>query len=209
MDDAEKKEIINQLQKFATGTLCNADPKVRAMDAAVRQLFSDAKLAGFARTAKTSYGQNGALHRAAHEIRAGEVLVVDAGGSRDFGHFGDLLATCCQHRGGAGVVIDGSVRDTAELKRMKLPVFCVGTNPNRPSRTESGEINVEVQVGGVQVAPGDIIVGDEDGVVVIPAEVGARVIEKADEVDRKEEEMRAQILQGRTTYELFDMSERK
>lgn len=207
MTEAEKKETITRLQKFPTGTLCNADAKVRAMDAAVRQLFPDARLAGYAKTAKIAYGQNGAIHSAAREIQSGEVLVVDAGGSRDFGHFGDLLATCCHYRGCAGVVIDGSVRDTAELRKMKLPVFCVGTNPTRPSRTESGEINIDVLVGGVQISPGDIIVADEDGVVVIPEIMAECIIEEAGEVDRREEEMRKQILQGRTTYDLFGMGE--
>ena len=205
MTDAEKEKIITALQAFPTGTLCNADKSAHAMNAALRQLYPEARLAGHARTAKTPYGHNGAIHRAARELQPGEVLVVDAGGSRDFGHFGDLLATCCQYRGCVGVVIDGSVRDTQELRKMEFPVFCTGTNPTRASRSEPGEINIAVKVGGVSVAPGDIIVADEDGVVVIAADAGARLAAAAAEVERKEEEMRARILQGRSTYELFGM----
>ena len=205
MTEAEKKEIIQRLQKFPTGTLCNADPKVRAVDASIRQLYPEARVAGYANTAKVHYGQNGAIHVAAREIQAGEVLVADAGGSRDFGHFGDLLATCCQTRGCVGVVIDGSVRDTVELRKMQFPVFATGTNPTRASRSDTGEVAIEVQLGGVSVRPGDIVVGDEDGVVVIPAEIGAALADAAAEVERKEDEMRTQILKGRTTYELFGM----
>ena len=204
MNDANKN-IIERLKAFPTGTLCNADPKARAMDAAIKQLCPEAGVAGYAATAKVGYGQNGGIHRAAHKIRPGEVLVVDAGGSRDFGHFGDLLATCCQTRGAAGVVIDGSVRDTVELKKMQFPVFATGTNPTRASRSESGEIDIEVKVGGTSVHPGDIIVGDEDGVVVIPVDIAERLYQAAVEVDKKEEEMRAQILKGGTTFELFGM----
>ena len=204
MNDANK-DIIERLKAFPTGTLCNADPKARAMDAAIRQLYPEAKVAGYAATAKVGYGQNGGIHRAAHKIQPGEVLVVDAGGSRDFGHFGDLLATCCQTRGATGVVIDGSVRDTVELKKMKFPVFATGTNPTRASRSESGEIDIEVKVGGRSVHPGDIIVGDEDGVIVIPVDIAERLHQAAVEVDSKEEEMRAQILKGSTTFELFGM----
>ncbi|MCY4035051.1 MAG: RraA family protein [Hyphomicrobiales bacterium] len=205
MNDANK-DIIERLKAFPTGTLCNADPKARAMDAAIRQLYPEAKVAGYAATAKVGYGQNGGIHRAAHKIRPGEVLVVDAEGSRDFGHFGDLLATCCQTRGAIGVVIDGSVRDTVELKKMKFPVFATGTNPTRASRSETGEIDIEVKVGGTSVRPGDIIVGDEDGVIVIPVDIAERLYQAAVEVDSKEEEMRAQILKGSTTFELFGMS---
>ena len=207
MTETEKKEIITKLQAFSTGTLCNADASAHSMDAALRRLYPEARLAGYARTARTPYGHNGAIHRAARELQPGEVLVVDAGGSRDFGHFGDLLATCCQYRGCVGVVIDGSVRDTVELHKMGFPVFCTGTNPTRSSRSDPGEINVEVEVGGVSVVPGDIVVADEDGVVVIPADAGGRLARAAAEVERKEEEMRAQILQGRSTYELFGMGE--
>lgn len=204
MNDANK-DIIERLKAFPTGTLCNAGPKARAMDAAIKQFCPEVGVAGYAATAKIGYGQNGAIHRAAHKIQPGEVLVVDAGGSRDFGHFGDLLATCCQTRGAAGVVIDGSVRDTVELKKMKFPIFATGTNPTRASRSESGEIDIEVKVGGTSVHPGDIIVGDEDGVIVIPADIAERLYQAAVEVDKKEEEMRAQILKGDTTYELFGM----
>ena len=207
MSESDKQSIIERLQAFPTGTLCNADSAAHAMKSALQQLYPGARLAGYARTAKTPYGHNGAIHRAAREVQPGEVLVVDAGGSRDFGHFGDLLATCCQNRGGVGVVIDGSVRDTVELRKMEFPVFCTGTNPTRSSRSNPGEINIEVEVGGVSVVPGDIVIADEDGVLVIPADAGERLASAAAEVERKEEEMRAQILQGRSTYELFGMGQ--
>ena len=205
----DRQKLIAMLSRFSTGTLCNGAAAVgvaaSAMDAAIAPLWPGARLAGWARTAKTSYGHNGALHRAAKELHPGEVLVVDAGGSRDFGHFGDLMATCCKYRGSAGVVIDGSVRDTVDLREMGFPVFCVGTNPTRASREDPGEIDGVVEVGGVEVAPGAIVIGDEDGVVVISPDAGERLAEAAAEVERKEEEMRAQLLQGRSTFELFGM----
>ena len=186
-----------------TGNLCNAHPRVRAMTADIGPLFAGAKLAGPAKTAVIHPGQNAALHRTLAGARAGDVLVVDGGGCREFGPFGDILASACRHRGIAGLVIDSTVRDLAGIRETGFPVFCLGTNPSATAKTDPGKIDVALNCGGVRVSPGDQIVGDEDGVVVIPKEISAEVFASAMAIIEREKEILAEIAKGKTTCEIF------
>lgn len=200
------KNIAEALGRFATGNLCNAHPDVRAMEA-LTPLFQGARVAGPAKTAQIRPGQNAALHRAVHTARPGEVLVVDTGGDQRFGPFGDILATGCRHRGITGLVIDGTIRDSGEIRRMHFPVFCRGTNPSATAKTDPGEIDVEIHCAGVRLCPGDFVVGDEDGVVVIPQEIAVQVVKQAGAVVRKEDAIIKRLAQGETTLEIFGMTQ--
>ena len=115
--------LVNKYEWLPTGNLCNAHPGVRAMNADIRPLFSGAKLVGPAKTAVTLPGQNAAIHRTLINARPGDVLVVDGGSSREFGPFGDILASACQGKGIAGLVIDSTVRDFAGIRELGFPVF--------------------------------------------------------------------------------------
>jgi len=198
-------DVAKALGAWPTGNLCNADERVRAMDAALRPLYSGIRLFGAARTARIAPGQNAAIHRAVHAARPGEVLVVDGGGSRAWGPFGDILATCCRNQGIAGLVIDGTVRDTAELKAMQFPVFCLGAHPAATAKTEPGESDIDIVCGGVPVSPGDIIVGDDDGVVVVPFAITGDVAEKVRAVGAREDDIMKELAAGRTTAEIFGL----
>ena len=178
------RETAGKLARFAPGVLCNAHPAVRAMDSAIRPLFPGATLAGTARTVRIPPGENAAIHRAVHSAKAGDVLVVDANGSRSSGVFGDLLALCCFQKGVRGVVIDGTIRDTEEIAEMGLPVFCLGANANPAGKSDPGEVGTEIECGGVPVRPGDFVVGGGDGVAVV-----------------REERIRARLAEGETTCE--------
>lgn len=202
MDD---KGLIEALGGLPTGNLCNAHPGVKAMHAAIKPLFPGAKLAGPARTAITAPGQNAAIHRALVNAKPGDVLVVDGGGSRLYGPFGDILATACQLKGITGLVIDSSVRDLAEIRDLGFAVFCLGTNPSATQKTDLGEIDVPVVCAGVRVSPGDYVVGDEDGVVVIPQDIAQKVAEAATAVARREADIRAALAKGKSTCEIFDI----
>lgn len=198
-------EEASGLGAYPTGNLCNAHPGVRAMDASIKPLAFGMKLCGPARTAVISPGQNTAIHRAVHDGRPGEVLVVDGGGSRSWGPFGDILATGCRNKGIAGLVIDSTVRDSAELREMGFPVFCLGTNPSATAKTEPGEVDTPIECGGVPVSPGDIIVADDDGVVVVPRAIAAEVAEKVRAVAEREEDILKQLADGKTTAEIFGL----
>ncbi len=198
-----EKILAEKFSEFPTGNLCNAHSKVRAMNAAIRSLFPGVKLVGPAKTAITLPGQNAAIHRTLINAKPGDVLVVDGGGSRDFGPFGDILASACQQRGIAGLVIDSTVRDLAGIQELGFPVFCLGTNPSATVKTDPGKIDVPVNCGEVDVSPGDLIVGDEDGVVVIPKELIRKVLTSAAAIVAREKEILKEIAEGKTTCEIF------
>jgi 4-hydroxy-4-methyl-2-oxoglutarate aldolase len=197
--------IATKLGQYPTGNLCNAHPEVRALGSAVFPLFHGAKLCGAAKTARITLGQNAAIHRAVHTATAGDVLVVEAGGNMEFGPFGDILATNCRNKGIVGLIMDGTIRDTAEIREMGFPVFCRGANPTATQKTDPGEIDIPVTCAGVTVHPGDIIVGDSDGVVVIPADIAAQVVEKVTIVAQKEVEILTRLAGGESTQEIFGL----
>jgi 4-hydroxy-4-methyl-2-oxoglutarate aldolase len=199
-------QISRALGKFPTGNLSNAHREVRAMHSALAPLFQGARIAGPARTARVPLGENAAIHRAVHTAMRGDVLVVDSAGDRTFGPFGDILAACCRNQGVAGLVIDGTIRDTADIKDMRFPVFCLGANPTATAKSDPGEIDIEIECGGVRVRPGDFIAGDDDGVVVVPREIAQAVIEKAGVVARREEAIKARLSRGETTLEIFEIN---
>ena len=172
---------------------------------AIAPLFKGAALSGLAKTARIPPGQNAAIHRAVHTAKAGQVLVVDGGASRSFGPFGDILASCCQNQGVVGLVIDSTVRDASEIEELGFPVFCLGTNPSATQKDDVGAIDVEISCGGVRVCPDDVIVGDADGVVVIPRDIATEVAERAKAVVQKESDIKKRLAAGETTYEIFGL----
>ena len=191
---------------FATGNLCNADPRVRPLSPALKPLITGQRIAGRAATARIIPGQNGAVHRAVHHAAPGDVLVVDGGASERWGPFGDLLADGCRAKGMAGAVFDCTIRDSTDIAALGFQVFCRGFHPEATAKADPGEIDVPVVVGGVLVSPGDVIVGDDDGLVVIPAALAPLVLDAVTAVAAREETIRARILAGETTYEIFDLS---
>lgn len=190
---------------FPTGNLCNADPRVRAIAPAIRPLIPGKRIAGRARTARITPGQNGAIHRAVHHATAGDILVVDGGGSERFGPFGDLLADGCIAKGMVGAVFDCTIRDSADIAALGFQVFCRGFHPEATAKTDRGDTDVPVVLGGVTVHPGDIVVGDDDGVVVIPGDAAEEVLTKVAAVAAREETIRARIHAGETTLEIFEL----
>jgi 4-hydroxy-4-methyl-2-oxoglutarate aldolase len=198
-------QIAKALGQFPTGNLCNAHKDVRAMYAPLGPLFDGAKISGPAKTAKIRPGQNAAIHRAVHDAKRGDVLVVDGVGDKTFGPFGDILAACCRNQGIAGLVIDSTIRDTADIKEMGFPVFCLGANPAATGKTDLGEIDIAIDCAGVRVSPGDFIVGDDDGVVVVPRKIAKDILEKVAVVGCKEETIKARLARGETTLEIFEI----
>ncbi|MEM8728977.1 MAG: RraA family protein [Pseudomonadota bacterium] len=190
---------------FPTGNLCNADIRVRALAPTLRPLIPGKRIAGRARTARIAPGQNAAIHRAVHWAEPGDILVVDGGASDRFGPFGDLLAEGCLAKGMAGAVFDCTIRDSADIATLGFQVFCAGFHPEATAKTDPGQTDLSVLIGGVEVAPGDIVVGDDDGVVVIPRDIAADVLTKVETVVAREEAMRARIRSGETTLEIFDL----
>nr|WP_241768118.1 hypothetical protein [Haloferax sp. ATB1] len=130
------------------------------------------------------------------------MLIIDCDGYTDTGHVGELMCTSCQANGLAGLVIDGAYRDSREIAEMEFPVYGRGVNPQGPLKQDPGSINVTVSVGGVSVDPGDIVIGDDDGLAVIPREGADEVLERAHEKLSAEDSVREEVLEGEYLYEL-------
>lgn len=154
------------------------------------------RVAGPAFPVRTRPGDNLVVHRALDLAPPGTVLVVDPGGHLDRAVFGEILARYATARGLVGVVVDGAVRDVAELAAGPLPVFARGVSPLGPYKDGPGEIGGPVQVGGTPVHAGDIVIGDADGVAVVPAHRAARMVATAEDLGRDEERMLAAIAAG-------------
>jgi 4-hydroxy-4-methyl-2-oxoglutarate aldolase len=162
-----------------------------------------ARVLGPAFTAQGAPGDNLALHHAVAQASPGDVIVLAVGGERERAHCGGILATAAHTRGVAGLVVDGAVRDHAELGEIGLPVFHLGVSPLKPSKDGPAELGVPVEIAGVRIEPGDLIAADADGIVVVPAALADELVAAAAELDAREAEILAELAAGRTTVEIY------
>ena len=195
-----------ELQRHPLGNYCDADARVAAMDHGIRPLAGHMHVSGPAFTVSSPPGQNLAIHRAIVEARSGDVLVVAMSGDCGSGPFGEILALACQHRGIAGLVIDGTVRDGDDIEALDFPVFCRGLAPSGTAKQNPGVIGAPVECGGVRVEPGDTIVADRDGVVVVPAAAVADVRVALEKIVEKESRIKEGLSAGKTTLELLKLT---
>jgi len=159
-------------------------------------MHNGAKLCGPAFTVRTAPGDNLLVHKAIDTAEPGDVIVVDGGGFNDHALIGELMSARAEQRGVAGMVICGAIRDSAELKAGSFPVFASGVTHRGPYKNGPGEINVPITVGGIPVNPGDIIVGDADGLVAVPQEHAQEILASAKTILAKEEGSMKQIRAG-------------
>ena len=164
-------------------------------------------MAGTAVTVRSRGGDNLTYLRALEFCRKGDVLVVDAGGDLDNAVVGGILSFYAAHIGMTGLVVDGAIRDVAEIRERDFPVYARGVTHRGPYKDGPGEINVTVSVGGMVVNPGDIVVGDQDGLLAIPQEDAGYVIEKALAVLQAEAETMRAMKQGRWDRSFIDALE--
>ncbi len=196
-------EIATALIDLGAATLgeCGA----QAMRARISAAWPGARLAAPALPVRCTPGDNLAIHVAVTHARDGDALVVDVGNIRELGYWGEVLTTAAQSRGVAGLVIDGGVRDVQEIHAHRFPVFSSMIALRGARKTRAGAVGSPVTCGGVTVEFGDWIVGDADGVVVVPGATVADVINRGRVRARKEAEMFEALSQGRTTVELLGL----
>lgn len=176
-----------------------------AMAARIGPVWTGATVSAPAYPVSCPAGDNLAVHAAVAAAPAGSVLVVDVGSTYELGYFGEVLATGAQARGLTGLVIDGCVRDLARLEKLGFPVFAHGTALPGASKSGPGSIGTEARVGGVQVGAGDWIVGDVDGVVVVPQVSIDEVLKAARGREAREETMFDELRHGSTTVDLLGL----
>lgn len=175
-----KKEIIEKLKQYSTPPLSDGLNKFNTVDPEIKPVRRDIKIAGPAMTVRLRPADNLMLHKAISMAREGDVIVVDTCGCRNYSIMGDLMATTLVAKKIAGIVIDGGVRDIEELREKGYPVFARFVTPAVGDKSGPGEINYPICCGGVPVMPGDYVVGDQNGVVVVPPDQVEGIIENTD-----------------------------
>ena len=188
--------LVAELAKMVTPHLSDSMERLYAGGHQLRPMHREGKLAGPAFTVRTAAGDNLLVHKALDTAQRGDVVVVDAGGWLDNAIIGELMAARAKQRGIAGIVIWGAIRDSAELGAGSYPVYAAGVTHRGPYKNGPGEINVPVVIGGMPVNPGDIIVGDADGLVAVPQEQAERVLASARSILEKETASMKQIVAG-------------
>lgn len=171
------------------------------MDSGINPAYEGAETAGTAITVKAAPGDNLIIHKAITMAEPGDILVIDADGFTETGHLGELMCKSCQVNKLAGIVIDGSIRDRQAIAEMEFPVYARGTHPRGPLKQDPGSINVPVSCGGVTVKPGDVVVGDDDGLAVVPRESAAEILERSREKLDSEDAVREELVEGEYLFE--------
>lgn len=179
-------DLVAALSEQASSHLTDSQGRARAISGVVRAMHRGGRLCGPALTVRTTPGDNLLVHKAIDLARPGDVIVVDAGGALDCAIIGDLVTSYAATRRVAGFVIDGAIRDSEEIASRDLPVYARGITPRGPSKEGPGEINVPVSIGGTVVHPGDIVVGDADGVVIVPVADAQAALDAARALRAKE-----------------------
>lgn len=179
------EELLNGFKGMQTANIGDCMNRMGAMDASIQQMNKQSLL-GPAFTVKVPSGDNLMIFLAVEKAKPGDVLVIDGEGSMDRALVGEILATFAEAQKLGGFVINGCIRDYEVLSKMEIPIFAKGRTPNGPYRNGPGEINVPVSIGGKVVHPGDIIIGDDDGVIVVKPEEAKILQEKALEIQKRE-----------------------
>ncbi|WP_030326428.1 4-carboxy-4-hydroxy-2-oxoadipate aldolase/oxaloacetate decarboxylase [Streptomyces sp. NRRL B-3229] len=201
-------EQADKFMQFGSATVHEAQGGTGALDSAIKPLDASMVVAGPALTVDCRPADNLAIQHAVTLARPGDVLVVDAKAFLEAGPWGDVLTLYAQQAGIAGLVIDGCVRDSRAIVGMGFPVFCRGISIKGTGKFQPGSVNTAVTCGGIVIRPGDVVVGDADGVVVVPAQDAARVVELSEAREEKEEQFRTELLKGKSLVELMGLDER-
>lgn len=202
--DRVSADVVRQAAGFQAAILADVAGRRGALHGRIRALRPAMQVAGSALTVEVRPGDNLMIHAAMSLAKPGDVLVIDGKGDQTSALMGTIMITACRKLGIAGVVVDGAVRDSLEIEEIGFPVFSVGTNPNGPTKNVGGRIGHPVSVGGVTVHPGDFIIGDADGVVVVERSKIASLIPLAHKKVADEAARIAAIQAGDTAAKWLD-----
>lgn len=196
--------LLQAFRNTPTGQVCDAMDRLGALDWRIKPLSPESSLCGPALTVRTRPGDNLMVWKAVDVAQPGDVLVIATYGHTVTSTFGEFVVKAAKAKGVAGIVCDGMCRDLSGIRATGLPTFVLGASPAAPGKDGPGEIGGRVSCGGVVVEAGDIIVGDEDGVVVVPLADAKAVALALDAVRQKEASMQANLDAGQLIPEWVD-----
>lgn len=201
------KADIESWRKIPPAIASDCMNRGQFMAAAIKPLSPGTRLVGQARTVTSMVGDNGISHVATALTQAGEVLVIDAKGYTDIAVWGEIATRAAQARGIAGVVIDGAVRDVAEIRALGFPCYARAVVPSGPHKGFGGTIDGRIACAGCPVSPGDIVLGDDDGIAVVPIERWRSIYEACLEKLKQEAGWVREIDSGKTMAEILGLPE--
>ena len=196
---------VGRFKNFMAAAVSDSLTSIQTMDPGINSMVPGKIMAGPAFTVRCYPGSIITVHKALLEAKPGDVLVIDGDSDNHGALLGELMALQCKTNGFAGVVIDGCVRDVQGLKDLGFPVFARFVTPRVGTNRRMGFTNVDVNCGGVVVHPGDWIMGDDDGVVVIPADKLEETVAKAEGVEIHEQEIARRIIAGEQVADILNM----
>ncbi|TAJ75055.1 4-carboxy-4-hydroxy-2-oxoadipate aldolase/oxaloacetate decarboxylase [bacterium] len=196
---------IGILERLGVATVHEAQGRTGLMHPRMRPVWRGARIAGSAVTALCHPGDNWMIHVAAEVLKPGDILVVACSSENADGAFGELLATSLKARGAKGVILDVGCRDAAEISEMKFPVWSRAISAKGTVKSTIGSVNVAVVCAGVNVRPGDVVVADDDGVVLVSRLEAAKVAKAGEEREKKEAGSRARLQKGELGLDIYGM----
>ena len=202
-------EILRAASEISAATMHEAAGKIGALPSYLKPISSGMKICGRAYPVKGPSGCNLWLHRAIAKAKRGDVLIADIGDDKEFGYWGDIMGTNSITKGIAGLVIDGCVRDQFELEEMGFPVFSSGLSIRGTEKKFDGKGSLEepIIIGDIAIEHGDLVLGDNDGIVIIPANQVEDSITKSIEREDKENATKKRLRDGETTMAIYNWPE--
>jgi 4-hydroxy-4-methyl-2-oxoglutarate aldolase len=195
--------IISRALHFGTATLHEAIGKKGALPHRIKPIAPGMKLCGAAVTVTSPPMDNLMLHQALYVADPGTVLVVEVNRGYEGGYWGEIMTLAARQRRIAGLVIDGCVRDADSIEKLGFPVFSRGLSVRGTDKQGGGHINVPIVIGDITINPGDLVLGDRDGVIIVPAREAALAMEAAQKREAKEDQIKRDLLAGKSTLEIY------